>query len=118
MLNNYSLKQKAKVKELEDLFNSGNSKTSIVEIKKDYENDRQITLTSVVFLPKEITDAVTKNIIEPLKKIEPNHYFYPPASMHLTIKNVRTIQYPPTFSDEDVEKVNELFNNITDENYE
>ncbi len=84
----------------------------MVDRQKDYANDRQTSLTSVVFLPEDITDGITKNITSPLKNIEPNQYFYPAASMHLTIKNIRTISEPPTFSQADVIKVNKLFNNI------
>jgi len=112
MIDNYILKQKVLVKELENIFIKGESKSTVVDMQKDYANNKQITLTSVVFLPKNITDSITKNIINPLQRIEPNQYFYPAASMHLTIKNIRTIHEPPIFNESDVNKVNKLFNDI------
>jgi 2'-5' RNA ligase len=112
MADGYILKQKAAVKELENLFAKGESKSTVVDMQKDYANSKQITLTSVAFLPENITEGIIKNVIDPLRKIEPNQYFYPAASMHLTIKNIRTIHEPPIFNESDVNKVNKLFNDI------
>ncbi|MBU0707305.1 hypothetical protein KKG41_02960 [Patescibacteria group bacterium] len=112
MNNDYLLQQKALVEELESSFARGDSKTTVVETQKDYANDDQICLTSIVFIPDEISSKVIQNISDPLKKIEPQQYFYPPGSMHLTIKNIRTISKPPLFTQKDVIKVNELFNII------
>lgn len=108
----YQSRQKALVKELENSFAQNKAKSTIVDRQKDYANDEQITLTSVIFLPKIITDKISSEIIEPLKRIEPQHYYYPVGSMHLTIKNVRTIHQPPLFDQSDIAKVNTLFQKI------
>jgi len=112
MTDNYTLKQKELVKELESSFDQGNHKSTVVNMQNDYSNDGQICLTSVAFIPSQISKKITEDIIEPLRKIEPEHYFYPPEAMHLTIKNIRTIHNPPLFDKEDINKVNELFGKI------
>lgn len=112
MRDEYSLRQKALVKQLEGSFASGVQKTSVVDMLKDYANDDQRFLTSVVFIPQEISYKILSHIIEKLKHIEPEHYFYSSESMHLTIKNVRTVHKPPLFSESDVLKVNQLFGEI------
>ena len=112
MNNNYLLRQKDLVKQLEDSFANGVQKSAVVEMLKNYANDDQICLTSVVFIPKEISSKIISSVINKLKEIEPQHYFYPPESMHLTIKNIRTINKPPLFSGTDINKVNQLFNEI------
>ncbi len=112
MNNNYLLQQKNLVKQLGDSFASGVHKSTVVDMQKDYANDDRICLTSVVFIPNEISSKVISSITNKLKKIEPQHYFYPPESMHLTIKNVRTINKPPLFSESDINKVNQLFSEI------
>ncbi len=108
----YFLQQKALVKKLEDSFNKGAQKTTVIEMQRDYANDEQICLTSVVFIPSDVSNKIIQNVINPLRKIEASHYFYPPESLHLTIKNIRTINKPPLFTDSDIYKVNQLFNEI------
>lgn len=112
MANDYFLKQKELIKQLENSFANGANKSTVVEMQKDYVNDDQICLTSVVFIPDEISNKIISDIINELKKIDPQHYFYPPESMHLTIKNIRTINKPPLFSETDIHKVNQLFSEI------
>ncbi|OGH68995.1 MAG: hypothetical protein A3I29_01010 [Candidatus Magasanikbacteria bacterium RIFCSPLOWO2_02_FULL_44_11] len=112
MLDNYSQQQKTMVNELENTFANGNHKSTVVDMQKDYANDDQICLTSVVFIPNEISKIITDKIINPLRAIEPMHYYYPPDSMHLTIKNIRTINKPPLFSQTDIEKTQNLYSKI------
>lgn len=111
-MNNYTLHQKKLVNELEKSFAQGKNKSTVVKMQDDYINDEQITLTSVVFIPSNISKKIIQNVVKPLREIEPEHYYYPPESMHLTIKNVRTINKPPLFNKSDIIKANELFNKI------
>lgn len=111
----YVKKQKELVKQLEESFIGGANKSTIVGVQKDYANDDQICLTSVVFIPEDISKKIIFNVIDKLKKIEPQHYFYPLESMHLTIKNIRTVNKPPLFSETDINKANKLFNEIIPE---
>ncbi|MBI1919130.1 hypothetical protein HYS29_00905 [Candidatus Microgenomates bacterium] len=101
---NYSLQQKRLVKQLEGSFIKDTHNSTVVEMQKDYANDDQICLTSVVFIPNEISSKIISNVINKLKRIDPQHYFYPPESMHLTIKNIRTISKPPLFTQTDIHK--------------
>lgn len=74
----------------------------------DFENDSRKCLTGVHFLKPELINQIKKELIEPLQKIEPDFY-YLTDSLHLTIKNVRTIDYTPLFTQNDVEKSKKVF---------
>ncbi len=77
----------------------------------DFENDSRICLTSLHFPNQKLIDDVQK-IISELKKVEPNFYYYPPQSLHLTIKNIRVINDPPNFNQKDVEKAQQIFGEV------
>ncbi|MDD5291281.1 MAG: hypothetical protein PHZ04_04190 [Patescibacteria group bacterium] len=117
MRNNYLLQQKALVKKLENSFvqnniKANNNKVSVVSIQTDYANNNKICLTSVVFIPNDVSDRIILKVINNLKEIESHHYFYPDESMHLTIKNIRGIHQPPLFTEKDILKVDQLFKEI------
>ena len=108
-MSNYLTQQKQLVVELEKSFSGNDYKSTVVDMQSDYENDKQVCLTSVVFLPVQIAQTIINQISNTLKDIEPYQYFYPSDATHLTIKNIRTIHNPPLFNDEDVEKVKHVF---------
>ena len=112
MNNSYFQQQKKFVRQLEQSFASGKSASTVVDIQRDYANDDQICLTSVVFIPDEVSRMIATDIIQRLNRIEPWQYFFPSESMHITIKNIRTVSKPPLFSQTDIEKANELFATI------
>ena len=112
MESDYIRKQKQLVYELETSFARRNNKFSIVDMQEDYANDDRICLTSVTFIPRTISDNIIVKVIKPLKRLEPNHYFYLAESMHLTVKNIRTIHKPPLFNQSDIEKVDDLFRKV------
>lgn len=106
----YQDQQKELIEQMvRDVQKKKNIGSSIVGIKDDYENDKELCLTSVVFLNEELQQRIQKNITEPLQKIDSSHYFYPLDALHLTIKNVRTIHDPPLFSREDILKSQYVF---------
>lgn len=111
-MNAYTMRQKEMINELERSFQSGNVKSTIVDMQSDYENDRQLCLAAVVFPPSHLAEEIEKKIIQPLREIEPFHYYYPAESLHLTVKNVRTISDPPLFTENDAQNVRTLFSNI------
>jgi 2'-5' RNA ligase len=78
-------------------------------MRSDHHSDPAMCLTSVAFLPDDIAQAIHQDVVQPLRAIEPDHHYYAAGSMHMTIKNVRTIHNPPSFSDDDVTKVKLLF---------
>lgn len=108
--NSILLAQKKLVQKLESLQNENN--VSIVEMKKDYATDNRICLTSQTFIPYQIAEQITHDLIIPLKKIDPHHYYFTPENMHITMKNIRCINNPPTFDERDLIKVDRLFSQV------
>lgn len=88
------------------------AKASVVPIQADYKANPAICLTSVVFIPDETARDIFQTIVEPLQAIEPEHHYYLPDAMHLTIKNIRIIHNPPRFTQRDIDKVHQLFSRI------
>ncbi len=109
---NYRQQQKELVRKLEETFARGAHKPTVVDMRKNYANDDQRCFTSVVFVPDAIAKKITWNVIDRLQEIEPHHYFYPPESMHITVKNIRTVHKPPLFTESDIEKVKTVFKTI------
>jgi 2'-5' RNA ligase len=109
---NYQKKQRLLFEEIEKDFREGKSPSTIVDPVKDYANDNQICLTSVVFLSDEIRRNIEEKIILPLKKLDKRQYCYLQQSLHVTVQNIRTIHDPPLFSADDVEKVKEVLRRI------
>ena len=87
-------------------------RASVIPLLPDYRTDPAICLTSVSFVPEAMGRDIHRTIIEPLRAIEPEHHYYSPASMHITIKNVRSVHHPPQFTEEEIEKVNRLFRGL------
>jgi 2'-5' RNA ligase len=85
---------------------------SIVPIQADYSTSPARALTSVVFIPGRMAQEIYQTIVEPLRAIEPDHYYYPPETMHLTVKNVRKVNDPPRFTEADIHGVDQLFKTI------
>lgn len=77
----------------------------------DYENDSRLCLTSVHF-PKNGLIRKVMEILGPLRDINPGHYYYPEDAFHLTIKNIRVISDPPTFTAEDVLRARKVFESV------
>jgi hypothetical protein len=77
--------------------------------REDYAHDPARGLTTVVFPPADLAATVETEIIAPLRAIAPEHYYYPQASLHTTIRNVRLSAWPPTFQPVDIDKVHSRF---------
>jgi 2'-5' RNA ligase len=92
-----------------------NLRASVVPIRSDYRTDSAMCLTSVAFLPDDIAHDIHRKIVQPLEEIEPDHHYYSPDSMHITVKNIRTIHNPPRFTEADVRKVDRLFGGLIPE---
>jgi 2'-5' RNA ligase len=110
--NDYIMPQKALLSSIKQQLQKGQSESTFVEMRSDYENDIEICLTSVVFVPLAIGKAITETVISPLHAIAPEHYYYSPDLLHITIKNVRTIHHPPLFNESDILKANQVFAEI------
>jgi hypothetical protein len=112
MIDEYIRRQKTLIKELEHSFSNNAPKSTIVGMQQDYTHDDQFCLTSVVFIPDDLAHTITEKVIDPLRAIEPQHHFYPADSLHLTIKNIRTIHKPPLFTPSDIKKARRVFESI------
>ena len=112
MHDNYTDAQKATIQQLKTHLAQGKGQMTVVAMRSDYEGDRERCLTSVVFVPEPLTQSISQRIIQPLKQLEPEHFYYTPDLMHSTIKNVRTIHTPPLFTPEDVVKADQVFQRI------
>ncbi|MFC1662989.1 2'-5' RNA ligase family protein [Patescibacteria group bacterium] len=108
----YQQKQEQLFDELENQFRKGSAQTSVVEATDDYVDDKRICLTGVIFLSENLQEQIVKKIIEPLQQADGNQYYYEPAALHLTIQNIRTVNYPPLFNDEDIEIARTVFRKI------
>jgi 2'-5' RNA ligase len=85
---------------------------SAVAVVDNYESDLRICLTSVHLPHKQLLNTINGKIIRPLQKLSKNVYFYPLKSLHITIKNIRTINNPPNFTKDDVEKAKQIFSEV------
>lgn len=76
----------------------------------DYAHDPRICLTSVHLLKKNLIQQIQTTLIQPLKNIEPNLYYYPNDCLHMTIKNIRIVHDKTNFTAADVQKAKNIFN--------
>lgn len=107
-LTDHQLRQQQVINKIAEQVASNSLSFSTVSPVEDYENDPRICFTSAHFPRKELIDQV-QELTEPLQKLEPSLFYYPSDFLHLTIKNVRTISDPPSFSADDIQKVKEVF---------
>jgi len=111
-MSSYQDKQKKVIAALEKQIKANALTFSTVAPVTDYVNDPRICLTSVHFPQKSLIDQIQRQIIDPLQAIDPQHFYYPRDSLHLTIKNIRVINDPPHFTEEDVEKAQKIFSDV------
>lgn len=82
---------------------------SILPMRSDYVGDLARCLAAVAFLPARLAASLMEALIEPLRAIEPDQHYYTHASLHVTIKNVRTVHDPQQFTPEDVIRADQVF---------
>lgn len=97
------------INKIESQALSNKMQYSTVDPVEDYINDPRIALTSVHFPKDFLKKKVYEKIIEPLKQVTVNHHYYRHDSLHLTIKNIRLINNPPTFNSYDINKVKRVY---------
>lgn len=114
-MTNYQLKQKETIDKIEREIVCSSLTFSTVSPVEDYKNDNRIALTSVHLPHKGLIDQVRHQIIKPLQETEPDYYYYEPDSLHMTIKNIRVINNPVHFTQEDIQKAKEVFTEIVPE---
>lgn len=100
------------IRTIENQIENDTVSFSIVLPTENYDTDPRMALTSVHFPKPELITYVTSQLQEPLKKIAPEHYYYSPESLHLTIKNVRTTAEPRGYTPEEIEQTNHVFSQV------
>jgi hypothetical protein len=76
--------------------------STVVPFSDSFVSDTRLCLTCVAFLDKAFAGAIFESLIAGLQRLSPEHYFYKPSSLHITIQNVRTISDPPRFTENDI----------------
>ena len=109
VMTTFQERQLVLMRQMEQSFASNPHTATIVPMQTDFINDPQMALTAVSYLPKDIAAIITRTVIEPLKTIEPEFYYYPAVSMHITVQNVRVIHDPPRFTAADIEVARSVF---------
>lgn len=105
-------KQVEVINETEKQILNNRVQFSTVPIVEDYENDTRLCLTGIHLPSEEFANHIQSKFISPLQKVSPEHYYYHPNSLHLSIKSVRVINDPPHFNNEDIEKAKAVFADV------
>jgi 2'-5' RNA ligase len=105
-------KQIEVIDSLEKQVQENSLTVSTIAPVKDFQNDPRVCLTSVHFPKPILPETIINSIIAPLREIEPSYCYYPPTSLHITIKNIKVINDPPNFTDEDVRKAEKIFSEV------
>lgn len=81
---------------------------SIMPMRSPFEADRGLGLKLLMFIDAEAAQLIEQSILEPLRAIDPAHYYYAAQNMSLTVKKLHTNHDPPTFNDADVGRIHEV----------
>jgi 2'-5' RNA ligase len=100
------------VEEIESQIKNNSLKFSTVSGVEDFSSDPRICLTSLHFPSEALKSLVQERLINPLKTITSEFFYYSDNSLHITIKNVRVINNPPHFSSNDIKKAKEVFSSV------
>lgn len=108
----HQLNQIRVIDSIEQQINDHSVGFTLVEPVANYDTDQRICLTSVHFPKAEFINKVVGKLVNPLRDISPQHYYYQEDSLHMTIKNVRVINDPPNFNVRDIEKAKLVFSQV------
>lgn len=108
----YRQKQIEVINRIEDQINSSSLNFSTVSPVEDYENDSRICLTSVHIPSLGFKGQIQSVLVDSLRDIEPNYYYYLPDSLHLTVKNIRVINDPPHFDRNEISEAEKVFSEV------
>lgn len=112
MSQTYQDRQKQLIDSIRNDVSTVTAQASVVPMQADYAADPGRCLTSVMFVPPPIANRLQAEVQQTLARVEPQHYYNPPESMHITIKNVRVAEAPPAFDDADIAQVHGCFAGI------
>ncbi|MCL5113556.1 MAG: hypothetical protein M1372_00095 [Patescibacteria group bacterium] len=108
----YQKEQIGLINQIEQQVISRSFRLSAVSPVNDFGKDTRICLTSVHIPHEQLINKIESFLIEPLRKVTPDYFFYPPDSLHMSIKNVRVINDPPHFVNEDISKATQVFESV------
>lgn len=111
-MTNHQDKQREVIDQIEKEVQENKLTFSLVEPVEDFDNDLRVCLTSVHFPKEYLLEKIYAQIIQPLRLAFPDYYYYQKESLHMTIKNIRAINNPPHFTDDDVRKVKHVFASV------
>lgn len=100
------------INQIEEQISNNSLGFSVVSPVEDYDNDTRVCLTSVHLPSQSLIKAIREKIINPLKQIESDYYYYSADSLHMTVKNVRVINDPPHFTEEVISKAERVFSQV------
>lgn len=107
----HQVRQMEVINNIEKQIEHNSLNFSTVDPVADFGSDRRLCLTGVHFPTLKLIDPIVR-LIEPLRKLFPQLYYYRPNSLHMTIKNIRVINDPPRFTDKDVERSLKSFDEV------
>jgi hypothetical protein len=108
-MTSHQQKQKDVIDSLEDQVKKNSMQFTTVSPVEDFEHDTRICLTSVHIPSVALMNQVQEQIIKPLLAVSSDLYAYSNDSLHMTIKNVRVINDPPHFAQQDILKAKKVF---------
>ncbi|MEI7653598.1 MAG: hypothetical protein WCJ70_05015 [bacterium] len=96
--------QKDLVRELESALAADPSRTTLAPMKSDFATSKERSLGAISFLSSDILSQIREKVQDPLQSADPLQYHFPTTSLHITIKNIRALHYPPRISSSDIQK--------------
>jgi len=82
---------------------AGHANTTVVPLRSEYVG-AATCLTLVHLLPNELSVLIENQVLGRLSAFRSKHYWYPPADLHLTLKNIRRARAHPDFPGELIER--------------
>ncbi len=105
-------KQEALFASIEAGFKAGAAPSTIVNVQKDFSQDPLRSLTNIAFIPELLDLKLVQQLFHELRTVASQQYVYPRESIHTTIKNVRTVNDPPRFTQEEIERIRPVIREV------
>ncbi len=105
-------KQLEVISKIEKEIKTSSVQFSTIAPVEDFEEDTRMCLTSVHFPHQDLLNQIQETVIRPLAIVSPEHYYYSPSSLHITIKNIRVINDPPRFNEKDIKKAKKILSEV------
>lgn len=111
-MNSYQEKQVKVFEILEEGFKKDQDFAHIVSPVSDYDSDKRICLTSISDCTTVVKTKINQELINPLKESDPRQHYFATDALHITIQNIKVVADPPSFTEEDIQKVQEVFREV------